>query len=197
MVEYDRDKLTERECARIIKSAVSPRPIAWISTQSEDGVDNLAPYSSYNYISSKQPTVLFNSPNDANGGLKDTARNAIETEEFAVNVVTEGLLERMDHTSASNPPEESEFDLAGLERAECREIAAPRVAEAAITMECTLYDSIEIHDRLTVIGEVQHFSVSENVLTEGKVDQRELPTVGRLGGPYYTVSDLSSFERQF
>lgn len=197
MEEYDRDALTERECARIIKSAVSPRPIAWISTQSEDGVDNLAPYSSYNYISSKQPTVLFNSPNGANGGLKDTARNALETEEFAVNVVTESLLERMDHTSASNPPEESEFDLAGLERAECREIAAPRVAGAAITMECTLYDSIEIHDRLTVIGDVQHFSVSEDVLTEGKVDQRELPTVGRLGGPYYTVSDVSPFERQF
>ena len=197
MVEYDRDALTERECARIIKSAVSPRPIAWISTRSEDGVDNLAPYSSYNYISSGQPTVLFNSPNASNGGLKDTARNALETEEFAVNVVTEDLLDEMDHTSADTPPEESEFDLVGLERAECQEIAAPRVAEAAITMECTLYDSIEIHDRLTVIGDVRHFSVSEAVLTDGKVDQRKLPTVGRLGGPYYTVSDISPFERQF
>lgn len=197
MVEYDRAELTERECARIIKSAVSPRPIAWISSRSEDGMDNLAPYSSYNYVSSSQPVVLFNSPNESSGGLKDTARNAVETGEFAVNVVTEDLLERMDHTSAKEPPESSEFELVDLERGECEKIDAPRVAEAPVTMECTFYDSMEIHDRITVFGEVEHFTISEEVLTDGKVDMRKIPTVGRLGGPYYTVSDPVQFERQF
>jgi flavin reductase (DIM6/NTAB) family NADH-FMN oxidoreductase RutF len=64
-------------------------------------------------------------------------------------------------------------------------------------MECTLYDTFEVADRLMVLGEVVHFHVSEDVLTDGKVDQRELPTVGRLGGPYYTVSEPVEFERQF
>ena len=82
MVEYDVESLTEREVARIIKSAVTPRPIAWISTVGEDGVDNLAPFSSYNYVSSSQPVVTFHSPNEASGGLKDTARNAVDTGEF-------------------------------------------------------------------------------------------------------------------
>jgi flavin reductase (DIM6/NTAB) family NADH-FMN oxidoreductase RutF len=197
MAEYDVESLTDREVARIVKSAVTPRPIAWISTVGADGVDNLAPFSSYNYVSSSQPVVTFHSPNESHGGLKDTARNAVDTGEFAVNVVTEPLMEVMDHTSASLPPEESEFDHAGVERAECRRIDAPRVADAPVTMECTLHDTVEVYDRLMVLGEVVHFHVSEAVTTDGEVDMRKLPTVGRLGGPYYTVSDPVEFERQF
>lgn len=197
MPEFSVSDLTERENARIIKCAVSPRPIAWISTRGTDGVDNLAPFSSYNYVSSDRPVVLFNSPNEDHGGLKDTAQNVMDTGEFVVNVVTEDLIEEMDHTSATIPPDESEFDLVGLERAECEMVDAPRVAVAPIAMECTLYDTIEIHDRLVIFGEVGHFHVSEAVMRDGKVDQRLLPTVGRLGGPYYTVSELVEFERQF
>lgn len=197
MPEFDQSELTERENARIIKSAVTPRPIAWISTTSKDGTDNLAPYSSYNYVSSAEPVVLFNSPNSGHGGLKDTAQNALDTGEFAVNVVTEPHLERMDHTSKSVPSGESEFDAVGIERAPCRHIDPPRVADAAITMECTLYDSVEIHDRLMVLGEVEYFHVDDGVMTDGKVDMWKLPTVGRLGGPYYTIADPVEFERQF
>jgi flavin reductase (DIM6/NTAB) family NADH-FMN oxidoreductase RutF len=197
MPEFEQSELTERENARIIKTAVNPRPIAWISTRGTDGTDNLAPYSSYNYVSSAHPVVLFNSPNEANGGLKDTARNAVETGEFAVNVVTEPDIERMDHSSEPVPVGESEFDSVGTERAPCRQIDAPRVSDAPITMECTLYDSHEIHDRLMILGEVVHFHIDASVMTDGKVDQRKVPTVGRLGGPFYTVSEPVEFQRQF
>lgn len=197
MPEFEQSELTDRTNARIVKTAVNPRPIAWISTRGPDGTDNLAPYSSYNYVSSAQPVVLFNSPNAANGGLKDTARNALDTGEFAVNVVTEPNLERMDHTSEPVDAGESEFDSVGIERAPCRHIEAPRVADAPITMECTLYDSHEIHDRLMVLGEVVHFHIDSSVMTDGKVDQRKVPTVGRLGGPFYTISDPVEFQRQF
>jgi flavin reductase (DIM6/NTAB) family NADH-FMN oxidoreductase RutF len=197
MVEHDAASLTGRERARIIKSGVTPRPIAWVSSRSESGVDNLAPYSSYNYVSSSKPVVTFHSPNEAHGGLKDSARNAVDTGEFAVNVVTEPLMEAMDSTSAKLGPEESEFDEVGIERAECTAIDAPRVADAPVTMECELHDTFEVADRLMVLGEVVHFHVSEDAVTDGKVDQRKLPTVGRLGGPYYTVSEPVKFERQF
>ena len=197
MPEYDADALTPRENARIIKSAVTPRPIAWISTVGQNGVDNLAPFSSYNYISSDYPVVLFNTPNEDHGGLRDTARNALEVGEFAVNIVTEEWIEAMDHTSASLEPDESEFDAVGIERAECTAIEPPRVADAPITMECELYDHLEVHDRIVILGEVVHYHVDESTMRDGKVDSRELPTVGRLGGPYYTVSRPVEFERQF
>ncbi|MFC6824276.1 flavin reductase family protein [Halopelagius fulvigenes] len=197
MTEFDVADATPRENARLLKSAVTPRPIAWISTADEDGADNLAPFSSYNHVSSERPVVLFTSPNEDNGGLKDTAWNALETGEFAVNVVTEPLLERMDRTSERLPPGESEFDLAGVERADCRRIEPSRVADAVVTMECTLYDSMEVHDRLMVLGEVRYVHVADEVLTDGKRDMTKVDTVGRLGGPYYTVSDPVEFERQF
>jgi len=196
MIEYKQEDLSSRENARLIKSAVSPRPIAWISTTSEDGGDNLAPFSSYNYVSSQEPVVMFNSPNEDNGGLKDTPQNILDTSEFAVNVVTEPQIERMDHTAESLPSDESEFNLAGIKSAPCRQISPPRVAEAAVTMECTLYDSIEVHDRLMVLGEVKYFHLSEEVMTDGKIEMRKLPTVGRLGGPHYTVSEPVEFERK-
>ncbi|MFB6132790.1 MAG: flavin reductase family protein [Halanaeroarchaeum sp.] len=197
MIEYSADELEPDENARIVKSAVTPRPIAWISTVDEDGNENLAPFSSYTYVDSHDPVVEFNSPNEGSGRMKDTAMNVLATEEFAVNVVTEDVIETMDMTSASLDADESEFAFADVDRDQSTEIAAPRVADAAITMECTLYDAIDVHDRVMILGDVVHYHVSEDVLTDGKVDSRKLPTVGRLGGPYYTVSDPIEFERQF
>lgn len=197
MTHSDVDDLTERERARIVKSAVSPRPIAWISTRGPNGADNLAPYSSYNYVSSKNPVVLFNSPNADHGGLKDTARNALDAGEFAVNVATEPTLEAVDATADSLSPGDSEFDAASVERAECERIDAARVADAPVTLECTLHDSVEIHDRLTVFGDVVHVHVDERATTDGQIDMPKLDTVGRLGGPYYTVSDPLPFERRY
>lgn len=197
MHEFDSTELDGDENGRLVKCAVTPRPIAWISTTSEDGVDNLAPFSSYNYVSSNHPVVLFNTPNEDHGGLKDTARNVLATGEFAVNVVTEPLLEQMDHSSAPISSDESEFELAGVDRAPCRRISPPRVADAVVTMECTYYDSMEIHDRLLILGEVQYFHVADDVLTGGRIDMQKVDTVGRLGGPYYTVSDPIEFERRY
>jgi flavin reductase (DIM6/NTAB) family NADH-FMN oxidoreductase RutF len=71
------------------------------------------------------------------------------------------------------------------------------VAEASVVMECTLHDSMTVHDRLMILGDVRYLHVDEDVMTDGTIDMRKLPTVGRLGGPYYTVSDRVDFERQF
>lgn len=196
MVEIRANEISRDENNRLIHTAVTPRPIAWISTIDMDGNENLAPFSSYNYVGSSQPVVLFNSPNEASGRMKDTARNALETEEFAVNVVTEPFLEQMDDTSASLPPEESEFDFADINRAECQTIAAPRVAGAAVTMECTLYDSIEVYEKLMILGDVQYYHVADEALSNGKIDSRNITTIGRLGGPYYTTASPIEFERQ-
>ncbi|WP_226042395.1 flavin reductase family protein [Natrinema sp. DC36] len=197
MDEFAPSDRTEREIARLVKTVVTPRPIAWISTVSDAGVDNLAPFSSYNYVSLTEPTVLFNTPNGSRSELKDTARNALESGEFVVNIVTEADIERMDHTSAALPEDESEFDLADVERGESRTVSAPRVADAVVSMECTLHDSIEVHDKLMILGDVQYVHVDDELLTDGQIDMRDLDTVGRLGGPYYTVSDPLPFERQF
>lgn len=197
MPEYAVADLADREVARIVKSAVTPRPIAWMSTRSEDGIDNLAPFSSYNYLSRAPPVLLVNTSRRDGDRLKDTARNAIDAGEFAVNVVTEGHMAKMDRTSEGVEPDVSEFDVADIEHAECRHVEAARVADAVVTMECELRETLEVAGRVQLVGDVAYVHVDESVTTEGEIDGRKLDTVGRLGGPYYTVSDPIAFERQF
>lgn len=197
MPELDPDALDARENGRIVKSAVSPRPIAWVSTVDEGGNDNLAPYSSYNYVTSAPPVVVFNASTKDDGELKHSARNALDTGEFVVNVVTTPLADQMDRTSESVPREESEFDLADVERAACTEVDPPRVAAADVSLECTLYDSKSVYEKTMVFGEVQRYHVGDRVLTDGEVDMHKLETVGRLGGPYYTSARPIELERQY
>ncbi len=189
--------LSARANSRIVKSAVTPRPIGWVSTTSVEGVDNLAPFSCYNYVSSERPVLMFSANARDTGERKDTARNALETGAFVVNVVTEGVAEQMDRTSADLPPDESEFDAFGVERAPSTHVTPPRVADAVINIECTYRESVEIHDRTVVFGDVETFHVSEAVLVDGDLSMEALDTVGRLGGPYYTSIDRMELTRQF
>ncbi|GKZ13981.1 flavin reductase [Haladaptatus sp. T7] len=180
---------------RTLAGAVVPRPIAWVSTRSPDGVDNLAPYSFFNVVSVAPPVVMF-SPVDGEDGLKDTPTNVRETEEFVVNVVTEPLAEAMNETSATLPHGESEFDRAGLDRAESTAVDAPRVADSPVAFECSLYDMVDIGASTMVLGEVEWVHVDDDVTTDGKLDVNKIDAVGRLAGSLYArTDDRFSLER--
>ena len=172
---------------RILAGAVIPRPIAWVSSLSSEGIENLAPYSFFNVVSTSPPVVMF-APADRSDrpdGLSDSARNARDTGEFVVNVVTEPLAEAMNETSATLPPGESEFDHANLERAPSKEVAPPRVAAAEVAFECERYEFIEVGSNAMVLGEVVSVYLDDGVTTDGELDVRKVDAVGRLAGSYY------------
>ncbi|SFR42224.1 flavin reductase family protein [Halogeometricum limi] len=180
---------------RLLSGAVVPRPIAWVSTRAPNGTRNLAPYSFSNVASVDPPTLLFSSVGTGDD-LKDSARNAIETEEFVFNVVTEDVVEAMNETSATLDPSEDEFEHAGVTPADCVVVDAPRVAEAAVSFECRLAESIEVGTSTLVLGEVVHAHVDDSVLTDGKMDTQKLDAVGRMAGNEYTrTTDRFSLER--
>ncbi len=172
---------------RTLAGAVIPRPIAWVSSLSPEGVENLAPYSFFNVVSTSPPVVMFAPSERSNRPeeLSDSARNARETGEFVVNVVTEPLAEAMNATSATLPPDESEFDHAGLDRVASAEVGPPRVAAAEVAFECELYEFVEVGSNAMVLGEVVSVHLDESVTTDGKLDVRKLDAVGRLAGSYY------------
>jgi len=176
----------DRSMYRIMSGAVVPRPIGWISTTSEDGVDNLAPYSFFNVVSVQPPVVMFAPVDGGPDGLKDTARNVLDTGEFVVNVVTADLAEAMNATSATLGPDESEFDHAGLERAPAERVTPPRVADAQVTFECELYDYQDVGISTLVLGEVQFAHIDDEVTSDGKLDVEKVDAVGRLAGNWYT-----------
>lgn len=177
---------------RTLSGAVVPRPIAWVSSASESGHENLAPFSFSNVAAVDPPTLLF-APVDEE---KDTPSNVRETGEFVVNVVTEDVVDAMNETSASCPPEVSEFDHAGIERAESREVTPPRVAASPVNFECTLSETVELGDSVLVLGEVVWAHVADRVTTDGKLDTGKLDAVGRMAGSEYaTTRDRFSLER--
>ncbi|MFP9191173.1 flavin reductase family protein [Natronosalvus vescus] len=180
---------------RVLSSAVVPRPIAWVSTRGHDGVDNLAPYSFFTVASVDPPVVLF-APVDGADGLKDTPRNVAETGEFVVNLVTDDLATAMNETSATLHAGESEFDHAGLERADSTVVTPPRVAEARVALECTRRELIDIGGSTLVLGDVRYVHMNEDVTTDRKIDVEKVDAVGRLAGSWYTkTTDRFSLER--
>ena len=178
----------ERSMYRTLTGTVVPRPIGWVSTTGPDGADNLAPYSFFTVASVDPPVLLFSS-GDRPGrpeNLSDTARNARETGEFVVNVVTEPFAEAMSDTSATLEPGDSEFDHAGLERAASTAVEPPRVAGIEAAYECRLHDTVDVGSNTLVLGEVVYAHLSDDLLTdEGKVDVDEVAAVGRLAGSGY------------
>lgn len=181
----------EASLYRTLAGAVVPRPIAWVATTSPAGVDNLAPYSFFNVVAIDPPVLMFAPVDDDESpeGLKDTPRNVEATEEFVVNVVTEPVAEAMNETAATLPAGESEFDRAGVTRADSRTVAPPRVAESPVAFECSLYEMVDVGGSTMVLGEVEWVHVDDAVTTEGKLDVEKLDVVGRLSGSLFATTD--------
>lgn len=184
---------------RTLSGAVVPRAIAWVSTRSPAGVDNLAPFSFFTVVSIDPPVLAFAPQNrpDRPDGLKDTAINIRDTGEFAVNVVDEQHARQMNATSNTTLTRaESEFDYAGIERAPCVKIEPYRVAKSPVVFECALRELQRIGGASLVLGDVVYAHIDEGVTTDAKLDVRKLDAVGRLAGSYYaSLSDRFSMER--
>lgn len=177
---------------KLLSGLIVPRPIGWIGSVAEDGTPNLAPYSFFNLVSANPPTVIF-SAGRRRGGLKDTSANVRATGEFTVNVVTEETVKAMNLTAGDVGPDVDEFRLAGLTATAGDRVRAPRVAEAAASLECTLARTIELADPPTntvFVGDVLVLHVRKDVLDGTRIDYQALRAVGRLAGSdYVTTAD--------
>jgi flavin reductase (DIM6/NTAB) family NADH-FMN oxidoreductase RutF len=176
---------------KLMIGSIVPRPIALVSTISEDGIRNLAPFSFFTGISSKPALICFcPGPRPAGGPRKDTLRNISMTREFVVNIVSEEIGSAMNVTSGEYPPEVDEFEVARLTAIPSDLVKPPRVAESPVNMECLLYLTIEFSEEPgggnLVIGEVIRMHVADDVVNNFKIDPDKLGAIGRMGGMSYT-----------
>jgi len=170
---------------------IAPRPIAWVSTTSREGVLNLAPFSFFNGVASNPPALLFVTSRHDHGGKKDTLLNVEATGQFVVNMVPEALAEVMNITATEYPLGISEFEKAGLTPAPSERVTPPRLKESPINFECELLDTMHIGvdgagGGTIVVGRIVLIHVDESVLKDGKVDYELYHPIGRLGGMEYT-----------
>ena len=172
---------------RILVGAVVPRPIAFVSTISPEGVYNLAPFSFFNVVCGDPPVVCF-SPIWRNPP-KDTIVNIRATGEFVVNIVSEDFADRMNICSGEYPSSVDEFKMSGLTPVESVVVRAPRVRESHVNMECKLMQIVDVSARpmggSLVIGEVVRFHIDDAVIDEFRIDADKLRAVGRMSGSDY------------
>jgi flavin reductase (DIM6/NTAB) family NADH-FMN oxidoreductase RutF len=185
----------------LLTGIVVPRPIAWVSTISSDGVANLAPFSFFNVFGANPPVVVFSPTLKRDGTKKDTLRNIEATGEFVIHSTVEALAETVNLTSKELPPEASEFDLAKLAMVPSSVVKPQRVAVAPTALECKVMQIIPtgtgpIAGNL-VIGEVVMLHVNDALFDEaGRVDPRKLQAVARLGAEYWCkTADLFELKR--
>ena len=200
-MKFNPQDLEQTAIYKLLTGIVIPRPIGWISTISEDGINNLAPFSYFNAVGDDPPHVMFSTVH-SNNSNKDTLNNVLETKQFVVNMVTEDLAEQMNRTSQPIPANESEFELAGLTPIASSMVLPPRVKECKITMECEMVHHYQLENSKTggatiVIGKIVMFHIDESVLLDNyKINLETYKPIARLAGSNYSkLGDIFSIKR--
>lgn len=193
---------------KLLISAITPRPIAFISSYLPDAKDpddrsldegNLAPFSYFNVINHDPPlfTVGFASPVAEDSIKKDTLRNVLASHECVVNIISEHFLEAANATSVNAPMDVDEWAVSGLTKVwDCETVPrCPRIKEAIFSIECRVEAVQEFESRrepgrktgTLVVLEGTRFWVREDAINEEKniVDPAVLRPVSRLGGITY------------
>ena len=159
-----------------LKAVVVPRPIAWVSTVSAEGVPNLAPHSFFTVASQLPPIVQFTSI-----GRNDTLRNAVATGEFTINLANREMLDMVNASGTNYPPEVDEFEVLGIESEQSEFVSPPRVARSPVSIECVTESTVEFEHSVVVFGRALAIAIDERVLDGDHPDITRLEPLARLG----------------
>lgn len=200
-MEFDFERLAADDRYKILTSTIVPRPIAWVSSISKNGVRNAAPFSFFNAMSKTPPIIAIGIQANADGSMKDSARNILDTREFVVNLVPHAVVESMILTSVDAPPDVDELSMADLATLPSVKVKPERIAASPVAFECRLHTPIEVApSQLIVLGEIVQAHVADEFVLDAEkhyIDTPALDLIGRLHGRdwYSTTSDIFQIER--
>lgn len=200
MITIDPAEVKTAKLHGYMLGAVAPRPIAFASTISKDGVVNLSPFSFFNVFSANPPIMIFSPARRVRDNTtKHTLENVIETKEVVINICNYAMVQQMSLSSTEYAKEVNEFKKAGFTELASEAIKPPRVAEAPVQFECKVNEVIALGTEggagNLVICEVLKVHIDEKILdAEGKIDPEKLDPVSRLGGNWYGRSKEGLFE---
>ncbi len=199
MMRFDLAELAPAERYKLLGGLVVPRPIALVTTRSLDGHDNAAPFSFFNVMAEEPPIVVLGIGVTAAGHAKDTTNNIRDTGEFVVNLVDEEIGEAMNLAAIDFPPEISEIEVAGFELAPSERVAAGRIAQSPVQMECRRFVTLQPGpERYIILGEVLVLHVRDGLVDPQtlRVDRDAYRPIGRLfGGGYVRTRERFEMPR--
>lgn len=197
MLSFASAEMTDPAPYHLLTSVVAPRPIAWVSTLSAEGIPNIAPYSFFNAVAGFPPTLMFSvAYRRRDPREKDTLRNVQAVDEFVCHVVDEAMAEAMIQTAVEFPYGVNEFEVAHLETVPSVDVRPLRLAHAPVAMECKVTQIVPVEGatNVMVLGRVLRFHIREDLYRAdlGLVDTVQMQPVTRLGGPveYTRIGEL-------
>ncbi len=201
-MQFDIQNTDSSTLYKLLTGTIIPRPIGWIATLDENGINNLAPFSYFNMVSSDPPCVMFSTRRDNNFN-KDTLNNILQNGEFVVNLVTMDVVEQMNATSATVAPNIDEFELAGLTPIDSVIVKPKRVKESLVHFECEKMHHYFIRDAdvnetaCVIIGEIKTIHIDDSILSENNhINLDKYKPVARLAGSNYaTLGEVFSIKR--
>jgi len=198
-MQFDPKDLDSSSLYKLITGSIIPRPIGWISTVDQNGINNLAPFSYFNIVGEKH--IMFSTAKNK-GNNKDTLNNILQNNEFVVNMVTEDVVEAMNMTSAELPANEDEFIHAGLTAIDSELIQPKRVKESKISFECKMIHTYtmphpENNGATLIIGEIVMMHFDDEVLLDNhKINMENYKPIARLAGSNYSkIGEIFSIKR--
>ncbi|MDQ0225905.1 flavin reductase family protein [Metabacillus niabensis] len=200
MLSIDPMQNTERENYKLLIGSIIPRPIAFVTSMSKEGILNGAPFSYFSIVSANPPMISL-SIQRKEGNQKDTARNILATKEFVVHIVDDTNVEKVNKTAAILPPEQSEIELANLTPITSKKLSIPGVKEAKVRMECILENSLQLGGNETpscdlIIGRIVQYHIEEDIYEQGRIDPIGLSAISRLAGnDYAKIGEIFTIER--
>ncbi|WP_160096969.1 flavin reductase family protein [Kibdelosporangium aridum] len=189
-IGYDVTTLTPHQNYKLLCGSVVPRPIAWVSCRSPEGMSNIAPFSFFNIVCSDPPMLAFSvsKPLVPGKSVKDTLAFVRQSREFVVNIPSAELIDELVLTSIEYEPEVDEFVAAGLTAVPCQRVAASRIGEAPVSFECVLHSAIDLGASTLVLGRVVYAHFRDGLVADDcKPDPRKLRPLGRMPGPRFST----------
>ena len=201
-MEFNCQQTDETLLYKLLTGTIIPRPIGWVSTIDNNGINNLAPFSYFNMVSSNPPCVMFSTRRDNNKN-KDTLNNVLQTKEFVINLVTLDNVEQMNATAAFVNATIDEFKLANLTAIDSVSVKPKRVKESHVHFECEMIHHYFIKDNngnetaCVVIGQIKNIHIDDSILMENnRIDLDKYKPVARLAGSNYgTIGEIFSIKR--
>ncbi|ALS58431.1 flavin reductase family protein [Pandoraea norimbergensis] len=186
-MEIDFREITAYQRYKLMASLIVPRPIALVTTINEGGTVNAAPFSMFNMLGEEPPILMLSINRLEDDSLKDTATNILRDREYVVHLTDEAMTARMHACGERLPPTESELAHAGLTPVPSSLVAPPRIAEAPVAFECTLWETLETASRHIFIGRVERMHARDELIdTENwRVRLQNYFPVGRFGASFY------------
>ena len=191
-MKFDPSEISFTEVHKLMIGSIVPRPIAFVSTLSKNGKNNIAPFSYFNGVCSRPPTIMFAPARRGwDGKEKDTLINIRENNQFVVNIVSESFAEQMVMCSTDFDSDVDEFEISGLNPEPSNKVSPPRLLESKISYECELNQIVEIGkgdagSGFIVIGTIVLFHIDDDVYDNGHILLDRLEPLGRLAGNQYT-----------